>query len=378
MPTPHRAILLTLNWNVGGGIERVARETAAALQSLGWSVAVWSVFDARPAHCGPLVSRPLAPATRLQRWLYARTSCWRRAARQILSDGADLLLLGHPLMTPLLHHLGHRGPRTWLWTYGIDAWGEPGRRALGPISGGLDRVIAVSRFTAEQVARLRPDLPIDVLHPCIDTAFFTPAADPAAVRRDEILICGRLAADERYKGHETLFRALPRARARSGRPLRLRVVGDGDDRPRLQALAHTLRLGDAVEFAGRLDAAGLREAYRRAAVFAMPSAVIQRPRGGWGGEGLGLVYLEAAACGRPVIASREGGAPETVRAGQTGLLVDPQAVDQVADAIVQVTGDAAAADRLGAAGRDWVVAEFSRARYVQRVAALLQANRTAG
>jgi phosphatidylinositol alpha-1,6-mannosyltransferase len=126
-----------------------------------------------------------------------------------------------------------------------------------------------------------------------------------------------------------------------------------------------------VEFAGRVPGSQLVEAYRRCGVFAMPSRV-ERRRGLWTGEGLGIVYLEAQACGRPVVASTEGGAPDAVRAGETGLLADPRDPLAVAAAAAELLADPPGAAEMGRAGRRWVEENFSVHRFRERLGALLR------
>jgi phosphatidylinositol alpha-1,6-mannosyltransferase len=223
----------------------------------------------------------------------------------------------------------------------------------------IDRVIAVSGFTRDQVLAHSPRAKVEVISNSVDTEFFTPLANNSAVRRDEVMICGRMSGMERYKGHETLFEALPIASRILGRPVNLRVVGGGDDRARLELAALDMGLGPQVTFTGRLAMEELREEYRRCGVFALPSRVIQRPIGHWGGEGFGVVLLEAAACGRPVIASSEGGSPDALVPGETGLLTDPTSAQAVGEAIASVLTNQERADAMGSAGRRLMESRFS-------------------
>jgi len=210
---------------------------------------------------------------------------------------------------------------------------------------------------------------LSLVHTPVDIAAFTPG--PAAPGAD-LLVVGRLAQDEAYKGHDVLFRSLPHLEARLGRRVTLRVVGDGDWRPELEREAAALGVADRVDFAGRLPFAELLDAYRGCGVFAMPSRVDRRPRGLWTGEGLGIVYLEAQACGRPAIASTEGGAPDAVLPGETGLLADPRDPRALADAAATLLSDPARASEMGTRGRRWVEESFSVDRFRVRLGELLQ------
>jgi phosphatidylinositol alpha-1,6-mannosyltransferase len=126
------------------------------------------------------------------------------------------------------------------------------------------------------------------------------------------------------------------------------VVGDGDRRRALEALAAELGVADAVRFAGSVSEAERDAWLGRAHVFAMPSRV---PEDGVGGEGFGIAYLEAAARGLPAVAGDRGGAVDAVVDGETGLLVDATDPGAVAEALVTLLTDAPLRERLGAAAR---------------------------
>jgi phosphatidylinositol alpha-1,6-mannosyltransferase len=166
-------------------------------------------------------------------------------------------------------------------------------------------------------------------------------------RRDPsvILSIGRLA--ERYKGHDVLLRALPLVRARVP-GARLVVIGDGPLRAFLEQLAATEGVADSVNFLGSV-ADGERDRWlRRARVLAMPSR-LRAGRGG--GEGFGIVFLEAGAHGVPVVGGDVGGAQDAIVAGETGLLADPNDPVAVADAIAGLLTDDEQWARLGRNGR---------------------------
>jgi phosphatidylinositol alpha-1,6-mannosyltransferase len=211
-----------------------------------------------------------------------------------------------------------------------------------------------------------------VVFNAVDTDVFTPTQTPDQVRGDEVLICGRMAKSQRDKGHDILFQSIPLAEEILRRRLRVRVVGSGPDRGRLESRAVDLGLAGRVEFVGRLSFPQLLEAYRHCGVFCMPTRVDRSNMVCWNGEGFGIVYVEAAACGRPVIASTEGGAPETIVPGETGLLADPRSADSVASAIAQVLGDPARADAMGRQGRLLAESRFSRRQFVERIRRLLE------
>lgn len=166
--------------------------------------------------------------------------------------------------------------------------------------------------------------------------------------RDVIVCLSRLVP---RKGQDTLIRAMPEI-AKKVPGAVLVVVGGGPYRRTLEGLARRHGVADRVIFTGRVPAEEIVDHHRLADVFAMPC----RTRGaGLDVEGLGIVYLEASACGVPVVAGRSGGAPETVRDGQTGLVVDGTSSGEVAEAVTGLLGDRPRASAMGVRGRTWVL-----------------------
>jgi len=162
--------------------------------------------------------------------------------------------------------------------------------------------------------------------------------------RPTVITVARL--EDRYKGHDVMIRALPLIRERVPE-VEWVVVGDGSLRSELERLTDREGVRDAVRFLGTVPDGERDAALKRAHVFAMPSRL---PTGGIGGEGFGIVYLEAAAHGLPVVAGNVGGALDAVVDGETGLLVDPEDPAAVAQAISGLLRDPERAAALGAAG----------------------------
>ncbi|MFJ3575750.1 glycosyltransferase family 4 protein [Streptomyces rubiginosohelvolus] len=165
--------------------------------------------------------------------------------------------------------------------------------------------------------------------------------------RPVILCAARLVP---RKGQDTLIRALP-AVLRSVPDAVLLLTGDGPYARTLQRLAADTGVADAVVLAGGRPHPEMPEHYAAADVFAMPC---RTRRGGLEVEGLGIVFLEAAAAGLPVLVGDSGGAPDTVRDGETGHLVDGRDTAAVADRLVTLLRDRAAAAAMGEKGRAWV------------------------
>lgn len=250
----------------------------------------------------------------------------------------------------------------------------PGARQLLRRIGRVNDVLTfVSRYARRRIsAALGPDAALEYVPPGVRVDTFRP--DPVARRAIRgrygigdgplLITVSRLVA---RKGHDTLIRALP-AVLRQLPDLRLLVVGDGPDGGRLRELARGLGLAQRVLFAGSVPWPELAGHYAAGDVFAMPC----RTRGsGLDVEGLGMVFLEAAASGLPVVAGASGGAPETVQRGRTGLVVDGRDVAAVADATSSLLTDRERAAQWGANGRAWVTREWNWTTSAQRLATLL-------
>jgi glycosyltransferase involved in cell wall biosynthesis len=214
-------------------------------------------------------------------------------------------------------------------------------------------LLAISRFSSDEMRRHNPDLPAALpVHLGVEpegpwssstTTNATETAVPkyvAAARKPAVLIVARLAASERYKGHDQLLEAWGEVR-RQHPAAELWIAGAGDDLERLRARAAGLGHagGDSVQFLGRVSHARLFELYATARLFAMPST----------GEGFGLVFTEAMRFGLPCVCSFDSSA-EIVQDGVTGLVV-AQEPAAIAVACGRLLADDALAERLGAAGQ---------------------------
>jgi phosphatidylinositol alpha-1,6-mannosyltransferase len=272
-------------------------------------------------------------------WPTRRTTRW--VARHVAEFGPDVVLFGAP------HPLAHMGPRLRRETgvpYAVLCHGaEVTVPAAFPITRQLlrfplrraDALLANSNYTAGRVERLtgRPVLVVGV---GVDPSF-APGAGPSEV------VVGCVSRFVPRKGQRRVLRTVAALR-RDGRALQVLLVGAGRDEGDLRRLA--ARLGVPTRFEVDVPYARLPSLYREMSVFAMPC------RSRWFGlevEGLGLVFLEAAASGLPVIAGDSGGAPETVNPGVTGFVVDRDAA--LADALLRLVADPGLASAMGEAGR---------------------------
>jgi phosphatidylinositol alpha-1,6-mannosyltransferase len=171
------------------------------------------------------------------------------------------------------------------------------------------------------------------------------------------------------KGHDMVIRALPRL-AQTIPDITYLVVGNGPHRQQLEELACSIGVRDHVVFAGVVPDRDLPDVYALSDVFAMPSRAHLDT---CDVEGFGLVFLEANACGKPVVAGRSGGIPEAVEDGVTGLLVNPTDAEDIARAIGKLLTDTDLARRMGHQGRVRVVTRFTWEAIIKRVEKSLEA-----
>ncbi|MFE2461903.1 glycosyltransferase family 4 protein [Streptomyces sp. NPDC059402] len=266
-------------------------------------------------------------------------------------------------------------------THGHEVWWArvPGPRSLlRRIGAQVDTLTWLGESTRGPIeAALAPGTRTARLVPGVDTGAFHPAVDGTPVRtryglghRPVILCAARMVP---RKGQDTLIRALPWVR-RAVPDAVLLLVGDGPYGSGLRQLALREGVLDAVFFAGGRPHHALPAFYAAADAFAMPC---RTRRAGLEVEGLGIVYLEAAASGLPVVAGDSGGAPDTVREGETGYVVDGRSVAATADRLIRILRDPRLARALGDEGRRRVAYEWSWDHSYATLRDLL-AGRTAG
>jgi phosphatidylinositol alpha-1,6-mannosyltransferase len=206
-----------------------------------------------------------------------------------------------------------------------------------------DALLAVSSHTAGRVERLA-GRPVRVVGAGVDPAF-APGAVPAAA------VVGCVSRFVPRKGQRRVLTAVARLRE-EGREVSALLVGSGRDEARLRRLAD--RLGVPTRFEVAVPYSRLPSLYREMSVFAMPC------RSRWLGleiEGLGVVYLEAAATGLPVVTGGSGGAPETIDPGVTGFVVDRDGA--LLDALRRLVDDPVLASSMGRSGRKWISERFT-------------------
>lgn len=246
---------------------------------------------------------------------------------------------------------------------GIEVWGDLSWDRRRTLSNAAYR-LSISRTTVERCRRSWPGLPECQVLPLalLDEVEGSPDERVLAQAGDDfVLIVARMASRHRYKGHDSLLRAIAEMERGPSRRTRLVVVGEGDDTERLRALADELEIADRVLFCGFVDRATLDALFRRCSVFAMPSR----------DEGFGLVYLEAMRAGKPCVGARCSAAEEIIVDGETGLLVDYGNVSQLADALSSLVTDPIRCRQLGGSGRTRWRQEFSLDRFQQNLFRIL-------
>lgn len=246
--------------------------------------------------------------------LAGRAAVWKRH---------DIVICAHINLLPIARAaaLRSRAPLV-LVIHGVDAWKPTGRRAVDRLVRGIDMFVAVSDFTRHHFSAWS-GVPLEkgiVIPNAIDRDRFRPGDKPEHLLdqyglhdQTVLMTLGRISALDRYKGFDEVLDVLPDL-ARDIPNIAYLVVGDGDDRKRLQRKAHNIGMGDRVRFAGYIPEEEKAEHYRLADAFVMPGY----------GEGFGIVYLEALACGIPVVASTRDASSEAVLGGELGEVVDPK------------------------------------------------------
>lgn len=339
-----------------GGVQRAGRHLAAVLTefaaSRGMDCRLLSLNDSPELHRMTLGGREFV-FTGCERAKGRFTMTALRAARR----KAKLVLAAHPNLGPVVQAMRIVAPRmkSIICTHGIDVWEPLGglrRRALR----NSNLVLAPSKDTAEHVASEQGVARgrIRVLPWALDPQFeaLIAAGSQSAPPREfpagrVILTVGRWLATERYKGMDTLITALPRLLTRWPE-VQVVMVGTGDDRAWLEDLAEKNGVNRHVHFLPGLNYSELAACYAACELFALPSS----------GEGFGLVYLEAMACGKPVIGGAHGGAPEIIEDGVTGYLVPHGDPIQLATSIEALLSDPAHAKEMGARGKRRAENEF--------------------
>jgi glycosyltransferase involved in cell wall biosynthesis len=367
---PHRIIGLFPELLGVGGVQEAGRQTAAALDQIarchGWRTAFLSLNDASGNHQLPSTSPPLS----LRGFGRAKIQ-FLLAALGLAGGNTNMTIAGHPnlALPAAFMKIVSPGLKTIVISHGVEVW-QPLSRIRRAALHRADLVLAPSRYTAQKLNELQgiPAEKIRQLPWPLSPDFLALATDPVSLplplefpQGNVILTVGRWVASERYKGVDDLIRALAQLRNVIPR-LHLVAVGEGDDLPRLQAQATKLDLHDAVHFFQGLSRKELAACYARSDVFALPSA----------GEGFGLVFLEAMAFAKPIVAARAGGATDVVENEVNGLLVPVHDPEQLAHALARLFLDDALRADLGRRGLEKVHSQYNFIVFASELEAILK------
>jgi len=366
----HNLVAVLPQISGGGGIERICQTAVGVMGQFARNhrleFHVFSLCDA-----GGTVQPDGAPGPlRFTGFSGNKIHCAWSVLR--LARRTRILFLGHPYLGPLGYIARVLNPslRYGVMAHGIEVW-----QRLSPVRSKAllhaSLVLAPSRYTAEQIVRLQ-QVPQDrvsvVPHgipnplPHGNDSHSANNLLPANRQGLVLLSVARMQSAEKYKGIDAVMRSL-RLVVQQIPELTYYIVGDGDDRPRLEALARECRLEQSVIFTGRIPDSELWERYQNCDMFVLPST----------GEGFGLVFVEAMSFGKPVIASRTGATPEVVIDGVNGFLVEGQNEASLSERILRLATDPALRSRMGQAARRTFEDCYSLQKYRSRFTDFLEA-----
>jgi len=252
-----------------------------------------------------------------------------------LIDRPDLIIVGHVHFCPVAYMIKRLFKTPfWIVAYGIESWdirNDLIRKSLLA----SDRILSMSDFTKERmVSELNiPAGKISVLPGTFDSDLFRikPKSESLLTKyglsgkQPIILTVCRMDKGEKYKGYDEVIEALPRL-IQYFPDIRYILVGEGSDKKRIEELIRSLKLDNHVILPGKITGEDLCDHYNLCDCFAMPST----------GEGFGIVFLEALACGKPVLAGNKDGSVEALRSGELGVLVDPNNTNDISDNLIKI------------------------------------------
>lgn len=339
-----------------GGVQESGRQTARALDAIarerGWDVQIFTLNDLFGEHRLPAPDQDIC----FRGFSHKKISFLVHMIRNRLSSKGDavrIVIAGHPnLAVPAwMMRIFSHSVKTIVMAHGVEVWTRlhwlksnailHADLVVGPSVDTVDKLIGIQSIPPGKVRKLAwPLSPMFVSLAERPEVLTLPQTFP---KGRVVLTVGRWAAAERYKGLDELLKAT--ALLRSTFPsLHLVVVGQGNDLPRLRKLAVDCGIADSVHFLGNISRDELAACYAHAEVFAMPST----------GEGFGLVFLEAMAFAKPVIATAYGGTTDLVENGINGLLVPPGDIQKLTEAISSLLTNDTFRTTLGRHGADLV------------------------
>jgi glycosyltransferase involved in cell wall biosynthesis len=252
-----------------------------------------------------------------------------------LIERPQLIVVGHIHFTPiacLIKRLANIP--FWVVSYGIESWSRRADSLKKPLLA-AERILAMSNFTKEKIAAEFSVLAekISVLPGTFDSGLFRIKPKPECLLRKYglkekqlvILTVCRMDKAERYKGYDKVIESMPRL-IQNFPDMRYILIGYGSDTERIKGLIGKLKLGKHIIMPGKITGDELCDHYNLCDCFAMPSKQ----------EGFGIVFLEALACGKPVLAGNEDGSVEALRNGELGVLVNPDNMDEISQNLARI------------------------------------------
>jgi len=353
-----------------GGVQRAGRHVAAVVANLasdrGIKVRFLSLNDPQGLHTvcvGQLEFSILGYGGSKFQFL--------RAALRVASRNPDLVIALHPHLAPIVSamRLRNRKFRSIVFTHGVEVW-----QPLGSLRGGAlrnaDLVIGPSTDTVQHLIHEQhiPQTNVLRLPWGLDPGFearvatASPTTPPAGfpLNARNILSVGRWNSAEKYKGADTLISALPQV-LKTTPAASLVLIGNGDDRPRLEQLARDLGVSDCAHFLFDLTPEELFACYANCEIFALPSR----------GEGFGLVFLEAMAHAKPVIGGAHGGIPDIIEDGVTGCLVPHGDIERLTQTLETLLNNPSQAMEMGMRGKNRIAQVFSFAQFESQLTKIL-------
>ncbi len=315
-----------------GGIAKFNRDFLRALCSYPEVTEVVAIPRRMPHLPEPLPQKLTYVVSGLNsKFLYFKTlsKLWRT------NNQFDIIFCGHIHLLPLAYLLKLSfNSKLILMLHGVDAWQPTERRLNNFLTRKVDAIIVVSEITRQRFlkwANIKRQAKIFILPNAVELAEYGPGPKNqdlltkyGLTGKIILMTLSRLESQEKYKGFDEIIDLVPILLKKIPN-LAYLIVGDGNDRPRLEAKARLLGVGDQVVFAGFIPEAEKADHFRLADVFVMPGR----------GEGFGIVFLEALACGIPVVGSKLDGSREALRQGTLGVLVDPDRPDDIQAGILE-------------------------------------------
>jgi phosphatidyl-myo-inositol dimannoside synthase len=333
---PGKRVLMLLTDGYGGfgGVAQYNRDVVEALDGLSEIAEIEALSRIADADTGPMPAKYRHNLSGLGGAARFAVAALRRG---IFGPRPGLVLCAHVNLIGIAWIIAAiRRVPLMLVTYGVDVWQAPSSWLGRKGTKASKIIVSISQYTADRMAAWHGFAPGQLhLWPNAirpeDYGIAPPSADLVAryglAGKRVIMTLGRLDAREKAKGFDQILDAMPRLRERHPDLVYL-IAGRGDDRERLEAKVQALGLADCVVFTGEVEEARKADHYRLATAYVMPSK----------GEGFGFVFLEALACGVPVVAGRYDGGYDAILRGELGIAVDPQNQDELVAAIERALG----------------------------------------